>query len=275
MFGHLKLSTHQAAPPSQDQLSAIIERLDSEPLRETVKRLFADLTRLLGYLGHLKTDLLLQVGASEEVLSTFLLVEAETRMLLDFIDTCAATLEGLPPKVYEALDGVSYVIHHELRRVYESELERIAGTKSSSFRPRVVHAHGILCNCFQQATITLARAFDPTIDAAQLFNDFELRQQQSLRLDHDLTTLIHLARETKADDQHSMDRIIKSIDDFRAGSMRYLMFKDWATYEGFRQQIIDVRGTEECAALLHRFSFYLEMLHAHVKMRAVLSSNTS
>ncbi len=274
MSGDLQLNTHQATPPSQDQLSAIVERLDSKPLRNTVKRLFADLTRLLGYLGHLKTAML-QVGESEVLLSTFLLVEAETRMLLDFIDTCAAKLEGLPPKVYEALDGVSYVIRHELRRVYESELERIAGTQSSAFRPRLVHAHGILCNCFQQATITLARAFDPTIEAANLFNDFELRQQQSLQLDRDLTTLIQLARDGKPEDQHSMDRIIKSVDDFRAGSMRLLMFKDWGTYEGFRQQIVDARGTEECAALLHSFSCYLEMLHAHVKMRAVLSSKSS
>jgi len=223
----------------------------------------------------LKTHLLLQVSAAEEILSTFLLVQVEASFLLEFIETSATTLEGLPPKVDEALDGVSYVIGHELRRVYESELKRVAGTQSNTFRPRVVHAHGILCNCFQQATITLCRAFDPAIDATQLFDDLDLRRQQSLQLDQDLTALIQLARDAQTEDQHSMDRVIKSVDDFRAESMRYLMFKDWSTYESFRQLIIDARGTKECAALLHRFSCYLEMLHAHVKMRAVLSSSNS
>ena len=154
VFGDLNLSTHPSAPPSQDQLAAIVDTLDSEELKETVQRLFLDLTRLRGYLGHLKTDLLLEVSSAEELLSTFLLVQAESRVLLDFIEATAATSEGIPPQVAEAYDGIAYVIRHELRRVYESELERVSGTQSTSFRPRVLHAHGILCNCFQQATIT-------------------------------------------------------------------------------------------------------------------------
>ncbi len=271
MQGDLQLSTHQSAPPSEAPLSLIIELLDIGPLRDTVERIFRDLTRLLGYLSYMKDDLH-RAETADDVVPQFMLVEGEGRSLLNYIEAFALQQEGLSDTARAALDGASYVIRHELHRVFETELDRLSTTPPSSLRSRVIHAHGILCNCFQQATIALAKTFDPKIDAADLFDDFQVRRDQSLLLDHDLANLIRLARSVEVDgDDYSMTRLIKSVDDFRNGSMRYLMFKDWDAYERFAQQVVDSRAAEDRPTVLHRFSCFLEMLHAHVKMRAVLS----
>ena len=265
-------SVHQAAAPSQSLLSALVEGVEPEPVRELVKCIFTDLTRLIGYLGWIGDDLC-QDESLDETLPKFMLVQGEALFLVNFINTQASHLEGLPEAAREALDGISYVIGHELHRVFEDNLKGLHELQQHSLvRSRVEHAHGILSNCFQQSTIVLAQVFDPTLDGARLFNDAQVRQEQSLLLYHDLSTLAQLVRSAERSvDQHLRDLLIEGLMDFQGGSMRYLMFRDWEFYERFVEQLIESRDTTEFTGVLHRLDCYLEMLHAHVRMRAVLA----
>src|ERR1700752_5444225 len=98
-------------------------------------------------------------------------------------------------RLHDVLDGITYGITHDLRRIFESELVRGVTEQSIPIvYGKILHAHGLLTNCFQQSTITLLQIFKPTVDGAKLFNDVELRLQQSLTLCKDLSSLMRFVR---------------------------------------------------------------------------------
>ncbi|MGH9902950.1 MAG: hypothetical protein ACRD68_14175 [Pyrinomonadaceae bacterium] len=265
-------AVHQASPPCQSILSALIERLGEDEARQTIERVFDDLVRLLGYLSLVESELSRE-GSLQDAPQIFTLVEGEAYALLNFIETQALQAEGLGARAADVLDATSYAIRLELKRVSESDLEGLCDARQQSLvRAAVEHAHGVLCNCFQQSVIALARVFDPTLDGAQLFDDFQIRFRQSLTLYEDLRALGREVRraETEAD-SYPVEHLMERLDDFRDGSMRYLMFKDWEGYERFVEKVRDAGGAAARAAVLHRLGCYLETLIGHVRMRAVLA----
>ena len=56
-------------------------------------------------------------------------------------------------------------------------------------------------------------------------------------------------------------------------NMRFLMFKDWESFDRFVEEIVAARGAVELGPVLHRFSAYLETLFGQINMRAVLSAH--
>ena len=178
--------------------------------------------------------------------------------------------------MHEVLDGISYGITHDLRRVFERELVRGVTEQSIPIvYGKILHAHGLLTNCFQQSTITLLRVFKPKLDASTIFNDVELRLEQSLILCKDLSSLMRFVRLAQANaDPDVLRSVTARILEFRDGSMQYLMYKDWRGYESLALEVITaVENNLDSKPLLHRFICYLEVLYGHVKMRAVLAEN--
>jgi hypothetical protein len=117
------------------------------------------------------------------------------------------------------------------------------------------------------------QVFNPTLDASKLFNDYELRLQQSLILCKDLSSLMRFVRLAQANSDPDVLRSVSArILEFRDGSMQYLMYKDWRGYESLALEVITaVENNLDPKPLLHRFICYLEVLYGHVKMRAVLA----
>lgn len=268
-------AVHQAMPPAQAPIAAILEKLEPERVRIMIERMFNDLTRLLGYLGWIEADLR-QDSSLQEALPKFTLIKGEALTLLDFIATQALENTDLPASVSVALDDIIYIIKHELRRVFTCELDTLSDLQFKPLiRANVEHAHGILSNCFQQATVSLARVFDPSLEAACLFNDVKIRREQSLALYRDLIAIAHLVRRTEeGHDANLYSQLLANLKTFSQGSMRYLMFKDWSPFERIIRELSETSsGTSECSYILHRFSCYLETLHAHVGMRAVLAEH--
>jgi hypothetical protein len=136
-----------------------------------------------------------------------------------------------------------------------------------------MHAHGLLTNCFQQSTITLLQVFKPNVDGSKLFNDVELRLEQSLVLCKDLSSLMRFVRLAQSNSNPDVLRSVTArILEFRDGSMQYLMYKDWRGYESLALEVITaIENNLDPKPLLHRFICYLEVLYGHVKMRAVLA----
>jgi hypothetical protein len=203
-------------------------------------------------------------------------LEFEVRSLIDYIDTRAIKLGASHEKLHEVLDGISYGITHDLRRVFERELVRGVTEQSIPIvYGKILHAHGLLTNCFQQSTITLLRVFKPQLDASTIFNDVELRLEQSLILCKDLSSLMRFVRLAQANgDPDVLRSVTTRILEFRDGSMQYLMYKDWRGYETLALEVITaVENNLDPKPLLHRFICYLEVLYGHVKMRAVLAEN--
>jgi hypothetical protein len=209
-----------------------------------------------------------------ESLSLLEVLEFESRSLTDYIETRAIPASRGHERLTDVLDGITYGITHDLRRIFERELVRGVTEQSIPIvYGKIMHAHGFLTNCFQQSTITLLQVFKPSVDGSKLFNDVELRLEQSLVLCKDLSSLMRFVRLAQAkNDPDVLRSVTARILEFRDGSMQYLMYKDWRGYESLALEVITaVENNLDPKPLLHRFICYLEVLYGHVKMRAVLA----
>ncbi len=183
--------------------------------------------------------------------------------------------EATNDKLREVLDGIIYSINHDLRRIFERELVRTVAEQSPPVvYGKILHAHGLLSNCFQQAMITMLQSFNPAVDGATLFNDSELRLKQSLVLCRDLSSLLRFVRRAETQtDPDTLRKVVAKILEFRDGSMQYLMYKDWRGYETLALEVVtSIENNLDAQPLLHQFGCYLEILYGHVKMRAVLAN---
>jgi hypothetical protein len=252
------------------QIDLMLSESEDKPVLVAIRRVFLDLVRLLDCL-HLMESNLHQV---RETLALFELIQADTLALLDFAENVALKSEGLTPALYEVLDGMSFALKHELRRVFEENLsEPQANEPSEVTRAKFTDAHRVLTNCLQQSIITLAQVFDPRLDGRQLFDNSKARLKQSLTLCKDLWTMINVVkRAQRTHDEHSFAMVIDRVQGFRNTSMHYLMYRDWGNFERLSSELARAAKREtERGPLLHQFLCYLETLLGQVKLRGVLA----
>jgi len=256
-----------------NEVNLVLRSIAHPNLREISQTILSEMLRYFDWLTRIENNLQ-KLDTLLESLSLLEVLEFDARSLTDFIDTRAIKLAAGNERLLDVLDGISYGITHDLRRVFERELVRGVTEQSIPIvYGKILHAHGLLTNCFQQSTITLLQVFNPALDASKLFNDYELRLQQSLILCKDLSSLMRFVRLAQAkDDPDVLRSVTARILEFRDGSMQYLMYKDWRGYESLALEVITaVENNLDPKPLLHRFICYLEVLYGHVKMRAVLA----
>ena len=257
----------------QHQIDLALQRVTIPNQREISQTILGEMVRFFDWLDRIENNLQ-KLDTLLESLSLLEVLEFEARSLTDFIDTRAIKLAAGNERLLDVLDGISYGITHDLRRVFERELVRGVTEQSIPIvYGKILHAHGLLTNCFQQSTITLLQVFNPGLDASKLFNDVELLLQQSIILCKDLSSLMRFVRLAQANhDPDVLRSVTARILEFRDGSMQYLMYKDWRGYESLALEVITaVENNLDPKPLLHRFICYLEVLYGHVKMRAVLA----
>ncbi|HEU5133477.1 MAG TPA: hypothetical protein VFT26_15280, partial [Pyrinomonadaceae bacterium] len=213
------------------EIDLVLQRIAHPYLREISQTILDEMLRYFDWLARIENNLQ-KLDTLLESLSLLEVLEFDARSLTDFIDTRAIKLAAGNERLLDVLDGISYGISHDLRRVFERELVRGVTEQSIPIvYGKILHAHGLLTNCFQQSTITLLQVFNPTLDASKLFNDVELRLQQSLILCKDLSSLMRFVRLAQAKDDPDVLRSVSArILEFRDGSMQYLMYKDWRGY---------------------------------------------
>ena len=272
-------SQTEAQREVQANLKAEINRalnsiVDPE-LRNVSEIILSELLRFFEWLDRIENNLH-KLDTLLENLSLLEVLEFEARSLTDFIDVKAMKVAAGNDRLHEVLDGITYGITHDLRRIFERELVRGVTEQSTPIvYGKILHAHGLLTNCFQQSTITLLQVFNPKLDATSLFNDIEARLKQSLVLCKDLSSLMRFVRLSQANsDPDVLRTVVDRILEFRDGSMHYLMYKDWRGYESLALEVITaIENNLDSKPLLHRFLCFLELLYGHVKMRAVLAEN--
>jgi len=256
-----------------NEIHLVLEQITDRQLHEISQTILTEMLRFFDWLTRIENNLQ-KLDTLLESLSLLEVLEFEARSLIDYVDAKASLVGGRNERLHEVLDGISYGITHDLRRIFERELVRGVTEQSIPIvYGKIMHAHGLLTNCFQQSTITLLQVFKPTLDASKLFNDVELRLQQSLVLCKDLSSLMRFVRLAQANgDPDVLRSVTARILEFRDGSMQYLMYKDWRGYESLALEVITaVENNLDPKPLLHRFLCYLEVLYGHVKMRAVLA----
>jgi hypothetical protein len=255
------------------EIDSVIDSITNPELREISQTILREMLRFFDWLARIENNLQ-KLDTLLESLSLLEVVEFESRSLTDYIETRGAKAAAGNERLKEVLDGISYGITHDLRRIFERELVRGVTEQSiPTVYGKILHAHGLLTNCFQQSTITLLQIFKPSVDGSKLFNDVELRLEQSLILCKDLSSLMRFVRLAQANgDPDVLRSVTARILEFRDGSMQYLMYKDWRGYESLALEVITaVENNLDPKPLLHRFICFLELLYGHVKMRAVLA----
>lgn len=258
-------------------LNRVVEQVASPKIKRIVGAVFQDLTRLLECLSIIESHLR-HVNTAEESFAFFQLIRDEVRSLVDFIRTDALTCDGISEDLADALDGITFALSHDLRRVFETENSQHDSDKTAYIvLSRVHRAHDVLTNCLQQSTISLAVVFDRELVGAKLFNNSDKRYRESLKLCEDLSMLRELADAFAKDgDQFALGDLTAGIERFRAESMEYLMYSDWPQFESFCERIeVAESDTSSLAPVLHQFQCYLETLLGQVRMRAVLADESS
>lgn len=268
--------SYSEVPNLQSQVGVLTNSISDEAVRLAIGKILTDLVFLLDYLSLVAG--LKDFGGIKEVVSILNTVRGEASSLAVFIENHALQLEGLDDRLSETLDSSAYAINHEVRRIFNGELASTNLDRDDlETRWALVHAQGVLTNCFQQCMIDVARVFDASLTDARLFQDWHSRRESSLILYHDLSELISLVQQSEKDwlsgfPEQSLDYLEERLVSFREGSMQCLMYKDWQQYEALSEEIIAlVRRGERPVDLLHHIGCYLETLLAHVKTRSVLA----
>jgi hypothetical protein len=259
----------------QHEIDLVLASIADKELREVSQTILRELLRFFDWLDRIENNLH-KLDTLLESLSLLEVLEFEARSLVDYIDAKALKVATNNERLHEVLDGITYGITHDLRRIFERELVRGVTEHSTPIvYGKILHAHGLLTNCFQQSAITLLQVFNSKLDATSLFNDIESRLNQSLVLCKDLSSLMRFVRLSQANsDPDVLRTVVARILEFRDGSMHYLMYKDWRGYESLALEVITaIENNLDAKPLLHRFLTFLEVLYGHVKMRAVLAEN--
>lgn len=257
-------------------LERIVNQIDSAEVKETVQVVFADLLRLLECLGLIEAHLR-QVDSADETFALFQLIHDDARGLVEFVRTDAINCAGITDELTDTLDGITFVINHDLQRVFESESRGPLTDRTTHVILSKVHrAHDVLTNCLQQSTISLAMVFDRSLVGAKLFDNSDMRYRQSLQLCQDLLTLRQLVENFEEQaGELALTSLTSGIRKFRNESMECLMYSDWPQFESFCERI-RVASTDfpTLVEVLHQFQCYLETLLSQVRMRAVLAEQT-
>jgi len=257
------------------RLQKIVESIEPAHVRDSVRNVFDDLNRLLGYVEQLKAVL----GYASDTAYALLLLEAMRAEALVTSSRLDSEVEAgvLPSHISEEFERTSFAVRHELRAVFSRLLVGVEGPEDSSEAASCLRdAQDLLRNCFQQSTVSLAQLLRPSFDGADVFEDLRLKRDNSRRLYDDLDALLRSARNAeRRTDRISLTLFNARLEHFRCDSMRHLMQKDTETCMRFVEdfRMLNKQG-EPPRFFLHRFSCYLEILVKHVGQRTVLSKET-
>ncbi|PWT87352.1 MAG: hypothetical protein C5B55_14910 [Blastocatellia bacterium] len=255
----------------QREIKVALENVGEEVDLEFARTVFEEMLRVFDRLALIELNLQ-KLDTLMENLSILDVLQFELRYLIDFIEARIKVPEAFSPRLHEVLDGISYGISHDVKRIFERELTSdIRHQSTPVVYGKIMHAHGLLANCFQQSFITLAQVLNPKIDPLSVFDDFEVRLRQSLILCNDLALLIRVVKTAQTENSATaLKDLVEQAIKFRDGSMHYLMYRDWRGYEKLALALITaIESDLDHRDLLHQFGTYLEVVYGHVKLRAV------
>ncbi len=275
---YLSLLMDKKFKPAYDRISAepiaeVMQRIDDRARRRLIANIFLQFFRLLHYLEYadprrrhldeLRTSVLI-----------FSLVASETRALVDYIQQEQERL-GSDSAFPTTFESFVYCVPLELRKVINTELTELTSFKQAdTIYMRIENSHGILRDCFQQSVIQLAQGFDPEIEGRRIFPHYQTHLEQSQLLKRDLLTLIvavhKFAVEPSKDHAGSMKRLISHFYD---RSLRFLMYRDWSSFESFAAELLKCDNIPGLIQIAHRFETYLKTLLREVSKRGVLHAS--
>ena len=264
-----------AAPPSlglPPQFAKIVAKVKDGRLRalaaSTLLRIMKSLDALRAVEEALTRQKVITVGA------LFNGVRAQATSLLAYL-TETVVKDDLADEFREVLDGIRFVMAHEIGKVFSYEFPGLTSDGPAKFtRAELTRAWGLLHNCLQQTAITLARAVDPAATGQELFEDYRSKTENSLTLYRELQVLLQKVKTAeKANGILLKHSLVRHLEHFREETMHFLMYKDWGEFGRYVDEVKRAfEEMEDFDCVLHGFAQYLSTLIHHVGMREVLSA---
>ena len=239
-------------------------------LRGLVGSIFARLLKTLDTLSVIERAL-----TQPRAVRTGLLFEdvrSQSASLLAQVTEAVSGGTRLPRRVHDVLDGMRFVIGHELTKVFRQEFPGLADETRPYTRADLSRAWGLLHNCLQQTAITLAQSFKPGATGEQLFEDYRSKVENSFTLYQELHALLQRVSAAEGSTgillKHSL---VRHLEHFREETMPFLFYKDWGAFARYVDDVTRAfEEMEEFESVLHEFSQYLRTLIQHVGMREAL-----
>lgn len=259
----------------QKQVDAIIKSIKGSSMAEAIQHVFINLSRLRDIL-HIVEINVDEGGSLPVSLAAFSMVDNESKSLVRYIERQTSKIKSIKGPLRHALDGTSFALRHELKRVFGHDLASInTDLPADEVRPTIMRAHGLLSNCFEQSILTLVRVFDPSVSGQILFYDFRNRLEQSTVLLKDLSSLMQLTQQAEdRNDAETSSLLIRNLREFCGGTMHSLMYKDWDEFEDIAREVTSSYGSARHSFILHCFATYLDALINQVGMRGVLNQQS-
>ena len=273
---------HPAAPPPArthathalpQQFGDLVARAKDVRLRALVATTFSKILKSLEALSAVEKALSLQKVVA--VGGVFDGVRVQATSLLSHLTETVVQGDGLDEEFREVLDGIRFVVAHEMGKVFSYEFHGLTSEGPSTYtRAELTRAWGLLHNCMQQTAITLARTLDPEATGQQLFADYRSKTENSVTLYRELQLLLQKVRTAqKANGILLKHSLVRHLEHFREETMHFLMYKDWGEFGRYVDEVKRAfEDMEDFDCVLHGFAQYLSTLIHHVGMREVLNA---
>jgi translation elongation factor EF-G len=194
------------------------------------------------------------------------------RQLFDFIETRICRHPEVTEQCVDTLDATIFAMSQEIKKVFSYELVGLVYLRHAPpIFAKVENSHGLLKNSLQQSIVQISQAFDSHFDGKQLFSTYTTRLEQSQRLLQEIASLLETVHQFEdIADHEGLQPLLRSFEEFRQSSLKYLMFKDWEEFEKFMEEIEASKTREALRFALHKFRIFMEALLGEVSKRAVL-----
>ena len=107
----------------QHEIDLVTDSIADRELREVSKNILSELVRFFDWLARIESNLH-KLDTLLESLSLLEVLEFEARSLVDYIEGRALKAARGNERLTDVLDGITYGITHDLRRIFERELVR-------------------------------------------------------------------------------------------------------------------------------------------------------
>jgi hypothetical protein len=249
----------------------IVKSIQIPQYKRSIASIFLEFFRVLRYLHAIGLQMQ-DAHALKRSLLIFSLIHAELKWIVIYLEEQYLRQEHPDSNFADLIEGIKYSLSMELKKVMQRELLGTAALQQYDLIfTKIQNSQGILLNSVQQIVYSIAHYFDPRLEGHEIFPDYVTRLEQSVKLRADIYELrLFIGKILKEGDLMELSAIIKKIEWFRSGSMKYLMYKDWFDFDNFYHEVQACRTSGNLNFSLHRFYMFLTTLIKEVNKRSIL-----
>jgi len=254
----------------------VVRSIQIPKYKRSIASVFLEIYRILDYLGAIRFQME-DANALKRSLLIFSLIHAEIKSIISYLEDEFLRNEHPDSFFTELIQVIIYSLSMELKKVVHIELVGAASLKQFDLiYTKIQNSQGILLNSLQHILVSIAQYFDPKLEGHDFFPDYVTRLDQSIRLRRDLLGLFEYIRKfSKTGKVPELSLLLRQVEAFRKGSMKILMYRDWADFDHFYQELIGCRTSGTLQLTLHRFEVYLLTLIKEVNKRSILRTSQS